>query len=360
MIGIPIGPPSQSPEPKSACMWSSSPIEATSRSESGATGSLSTRWFQGLAAGNTGQAGACASRGAEAEAAPTASSIARARRAAAFLTLARYASGRSAACPIRGQRHERIERSNLVDECGEPVRDCRVLDLEHVLGVELAGVREVEAADERDVVGDSHLGVHEVVHRVGRPLGRGLPGERGALQEPPEHRHLPARVAVQAPLVEDAVDLRVVDDPGDVDSAVGCHLRQRAEDGSGAEHGRRNPYAPLRAPDPLRDPVREVLAVPGREPGPHLDAADVHGPRLDEPGARDVAVLPELLEVELERIGELRRAGDRRPRSPAAPTSRSSSSWSRSRQPPDRGARTCGASGPARPGSLWSRSGAPR
>ena len=66
-------------------MWSSSPIEATSRSESGATGRRSTRWFQGLESGKTGQAGAWASRGAEAEAAPAASTVARTKSAAAFL-----------------------------------------------------------------------------------------------------------------------------------------------------------------------------------------------------------------------------------------------------------------------------------
>ena len=73
VIGIPIGPPSQRPEPKSACMWSSAPIAATIRSDSAATGSLSTRWFQGLEAGKTGQAGACGSLAAEATATPSAS-----------------------------------------------------------------------------------------------------------------------------------------------------------------------------------------------------------------------------------------------------------------------------------------------
>ena len=47
VTGIPIGLPSQSPEPKSAWTWSSSPIERTIASESAATGSRSTRWFQG-------------------------------------------------------------------------------------------------------------------------------------------------------------------------------------------------------------------------------------------------------------------------------------------------------------------------
>ena len=58
MIGIPIGPPSQSPEPKSACTWSPTPIERTIASESAATGSLSTRLFQRFEAGKTGHFGA--------------------------------------------------------------------------------------------------------------------------------------------------------------------------------------------------------------------------------------------------------------------------------------------------------------
>src|SRR4051794_19761300 len=52
---MPIGRPSQRPEPKSACTPSSSPIERTMASESGATGSASTRWFVEKSAGNRGQ-----------------------------------------------------------------------------------------------------------------------------------------------------------------------------------------------------------------------------------------------------------------------------------------------------------------
>src|SRR3990172_8864635 len=56
VIGIPIGPPSQSPEPKSAWRCLSEPIEATIAAEPGATGSVSMRRFQKLSAGKTGQA----------------------------------------------------------------------------------------------------------------------------------------------------------------------------------------------------------------------------------------------------------------------------------------------------------------
>src|SRR6185312_14566038 len=62
--GIPIGPPFHVPEPKSACTGASSPIEAISRAESRATGSLSMRWFHALLAGKTGQCRADGSRNA--------------------------------------------------------------------------------------------------------------------------------------------------------------------------------------------------------------------------------------------------------------------------------------------------------
>src|SRR4026207_1665764 len=55
VIGIPIGAPSQSPEPKSAGPLPFAPIERTISSEFAATGSVSTRWFHGLDLGKTGQ-----------------------------------------------------------------------------------------------------------------------------------------------------------------------------------------------------------------------------------------------------------------------------------------------------------------
>ncbi len=54
VIGIPIGPPSQRPEPKSGWRWPEGPTDATICCELTATGSLSTRRFQALSAGNTG------------------------------------------------------------------------------------------------------------------------------------------------------------------------------------------------------------------------------------------------------------------------------------------------------------------
>ncbi len=68
VIGIPIGPPSQSPEPKSAWTWSPTPIERTIASEPAATGSLSTRWFHAFVAGKTWHFGAAGIRRACADA----------------------------------------------------------------------------------------------------------------------------------------------------------------------------------------------------------------------------------------------------------------------------------------------------
>src|SRR4051794_35184868 len=55
---MPIGPPSYLPEPKSAWTGSDAPIARTIAPEFEATGSLSTRWFQGLFFGKMRQCGA--------------------------------------------------------------------------------------------------------------------------------------------------------------------------------------------------------------------------------------------------------------------------------------------------------------
>src|SRR3954467_4969258 len=52
---MPIGPPSQRPEPKPAWRPGWAPSGAIRRCESAATGSLSTRSFHGLVVGKTGQ-----------------------------------------------------------------------------------------------------------------------------------------------------------------------------------------------------------------------------------------------------------------------------------------------------------------
>src|SRR4051794_41864633 len=50
---MPIGPPSHSPEPKSACIVFACPIASMVEAEPAATGSESTRWFHALSAGET-------------------------------------------------------------------------------------------------------------------------------------------------------------------------------------------------------------------------------------------------------------------------------------------------------------------
>src|SRR2546423_11063945 len=51
---MPIGAPSQLPEPKSGWTLAPRPMLRTSCAEAGSTGIRSTRWFQGLSFGNTG------------------------------------------------------------------------------------------------------------------------------------------------------------------------------------------------------------------------------------------------------------------------------------------------------------------
>jgi hypothetical protein len=68
---MPIGPPSQRPDPKSGWSPVERPIDAMIRSESAATGSVSTRWFHALLAGKTGHFGAPGTRSAAAEATQT-------------------------------------------------------------------------------------------------------------------------------------------------------------------------------------------------------------------------------------------------------------------------------------------------
>ena len=59
-------------------------------------------------------------------------------------------------------------------------RPSRGRDLEHVLRVPLARAREVVRADERDVVGDDDLRVHEVLDAVGRPAASTASRRTGA------------------------------------------------------------------------------------------------------------------------------------------------------------------------------------
>ena len=139
------------------------------------------------------------------------------------------------------------------------------MDLEHVLCVLLAGAREVEGAGEDDVVGDDDLRVHEVVHRA-RPVGRRRLAGEVAADHPLEQWQLPRDIAVLVPLVDDALDLRRVQAPRDIELPLRDELRQRREHRRGGDHGRADPHPLFGARDLAGDPCRQVLAVPRREP----------------------------------------------------------------------------------------------
>src|SRR5207248_463663 len=101
-------------------------------------------------------------------------------------------------------------------------------DLQHVLRVLLAGVGEIEAADEDDVVTDDDLGVHVIVHGAGGIGRRMLAGEVPALQDETERRRLPRSVPVLAPLIEHLVDLRRVDHASSVQFVEPLHTASRS------------------------------------------------------------------------------------------------------------------------------------
>ena len=167
------------------------------------------------------------------------------------------------------------------------------MDLEHVLGVALARAREVERADERDVVGDDDLGVHEVVHDSGVQRVEGLPANGAAVSTVSQQRDLPGADAVRRPLVEHLVDLRLVDDAGDVAAALVHDLDERAEDRARTSAPARRSGSALRPAEELRDPVGERLAVArGVNHGADLDAGRSRPAAADPPRVLDAAPRP--------------------------------------------------------------------
>ena len=115
------------------------------------------------------------------------------------------------------------------------LREPRVGELEHVLRVHLARVREVEAPEEDRVVHDRHLRVHVVVHRARRVRRRHLSRERRARQHRPQQRALRRRDSglflVLVPLIENFGDLGRVHNPRKVDLSGGGDLRERVRTG---------------------------------------------------------------------------------------------------------------------------------
>ena len=127
-----------------------------------------------------------------------------------------------------------------------------------------------------------------------------MPREGRVLDQRAQRRILPARLRLAAPLLDHLGDLGGVEHAGDIElgHAVICaQLGQGAEDRARGEHRRGDADAAPGLAEAARDPVRERLAVPGREPGPNAVAVDIDRRRVDVAGARDVALLPQLLEV---------------------------------------------------------------
>src|SRR5919201_2826069 len=199
--GIPIGPPSQRPEPKSACTPVFNPIERIIVAEFAATGSLSTRRFQAFEAGKTGQ------RGAE---------------------------GRRSACaePARPSTSatETATRS-FTPRVSASVRPALELGLVRALGVlkALERLGRVDVAERRVVRNELLRGLNAEALREHR-------AERGHLHPPEagERRDPPAQLVSAAGLGPDprrvaAVVLR--DDDGEIVDALGHRARE-------AVHGR--------------------------------------------------------------------------------------------------------------------------
>src|SRR3954453_22545180 len=200
-------------------------------------------------------------------------------------------------CPEKGARGSDRDRgvapAHFVDEPGQAFGELWILKLEHVLGVQLAGVGEIEAAHEDGVVGHGHLRMHVVVHRARGVRRRDLAREGCAGERRTQKRRLPLRVAVLVPLLEHLCDLGGVDHAGEVDLPVRGDLRERSEDRRRADHRRGDPDPPPGRADRLRDPVCELITAARAEPGAHA----VHRRGVDLAAAVDLARRPELLEV---------------------------------------------------------------
>ena len=218
-------------------------------------------------------------------------------------------------------------------------------DLEHVLGVQLARVREVEAADEDDVVGDRDLRVHVVVDGARRVRRRVLAGEGRARERRPQERLLPRRVAVRratggAPRASASRRRRRRRRP----SRRSTHLGERREDRRRREHRRGDPDARAsRCRSPSRSDARAARRGPGRTTAAPCVAATVSGDVSTLPlcsTSRRVQSCSKSARVACRELGRVDGDDDvllARPR-----VARSSSS-SRSTPTRRRGPRTCGA-----------------
>ena len=105
--------------------------------------------------------------------------------------------------------------------------------------------------------------------------------------------------------------LRLVDAAGEVELALRDDLGEDRQHRCGGDHRRADPHSSPGSRDRLRDPGRERLAVPRREPRAHLSLADADGVRRNASTQLDGTRLPQLGEVLFEPRCDRRRADDR-------------------------------------------------
>src|ERR1700736_65691 len=103
------------------------------------------------------------------------------------------------------------------------------LDLDHVLGVLLTAVREIEATRVDVIVGDQDLGVHEIVDSTYRVRRRALRAELRRSDDAVERRDLPRRRRLRAPLSLHLVHLSRIVHTRNVDPSVLDDLSDRAQ-----------------------------------------------------------------------------------------------------------------------------------
>src|SRR5579859_4969422 len=133
---------------------------------------------------------------------------------------------------FRNKWRTAVTGRNAIYVARTQVRAPLMLDLDDVLGVLLAAVRQVEAAGKNVVVGDQHFRVHEVVDGPLCPRSRALGPELHRRDDVLERLDLPGSHRALAPLTHHLVHLSRVVHPRDVETFL-HDLGQGAEHGSG-------------------------------------------------------------------------------------------------------------------------------
>ena len=200
----------------------------------------------------------------------------------------------------------RIARAaDALHERSEPLRERAAADVQHVLGVLLAPVRQVVAPGQHLAVGDHDLRMHEVVHTA-----RGAPRRRDLARQPRTDRlprgDLPVVRRPRLPLADHLAHLGRVVRAHQVERCAPRELRERAEHRPRRDHGGEDPHAMVRGGDALRGEVRERRAA-RREHRSHLDAAAERGGRPLAAARLQAPLRPELLEVPRVRQGDIGR-----------------------------------------------------